>query len=345
MPNSTRELVPLPPGQKAIGCKWLFKIKKNSDGSVDRRKEWLETFSPMVKLATIRTILSIAISNGWQLRQVDVNNAFLNGDLIEEVFIQQPPSYVQYGPNGEPLVLKSVGHLLEVSTCASTNTFGTFLTGVLLLMQRVFICQWCSSALPKDEGDWLANPPEYRSLVGALEYVVLTWMDIAYAINRVCQFMHAPTTVHLIALKCILRYLHSTINHGFVFHRSDRLSLVGYADAKWGLAEAEYLSLAIATSDIAWLVSLLIELLISSTDPPAIWRDNSSTATVAANLVLHSKFKHVKLDLFFVHGKVASGSLVVGKVPACDQVANILTKPLFVSTFANFLKFTSGFTY
>lgn len=60
----------------------------------------------MVKPATIRTILLVAVARGWQLRQVDVNNAFLNGDLSDEVFMQQPPSYVQFGPNDQHLVCR-----------------------------------------------------------------------------------------------------------------------------------------------------------------------------------------------------------------------------------------------
>lgn len=111
-------MVSLPPDRKTIGCKWLFKIKKNPNGPINRRKARLvangcsqvpgcdfnETFSPVVKPATIRVILSIAVTNGWILCQVDVNNVFLNGDLTNEVYMQQPPRYVQYGPNGELLV-------------------------------------------------------------------------------------------------------------------------------------------------------------------------------------------------------------------------------------------------
>ncbi|XP_052877414.1 uncharacterized mitochondrial protein AtMg00810-like [Gossypium arboreum] len=208
-----------------------------------------------------------------------------------------------------------------------------------------------SSVLSKSEGEPLADPTEYRSLAGALQYVVLTRPDIAYAINRVCQFMHAPTSSHMVALKRILRYLCGTLSHGLVFRPSDRLSLVGYADANWGLdfddrrsttgycvyfghtpiswcskkqtvvsrsmAEAEYRSLAAATSDVTWLVSLLAELKVNSVDLPTVWCDNSSAVAVAAN-------------------PVASGDLVVGEVLACDQVADILTKPLSASLFSRF---------
>lgn len=118
--NSTWELVPFPLHLTVIECKWLFKVKKNLDGTIDRRKarlvakgssqipgcDFKETFSPVVKPATIRAILSIAVTKGWSLRQVDVNNAFLNGDLTNEMFMQQPPGYVKSGPNGERLVCR-----------------------------------------------------------------------------------------------------------------------------------------------------------------------------------------------------------------------------------------------
>lgn len=102
--------------------------------------------------------------------------------------------------------------------------------------------------------------------------------------------------------------------------------------------EAEYRSLAVAASDVTWLVSLLTELNLSSVDLLTVWCDNSSAVAVAANPVLHSKFKHVELDLFFVWEKVARGELVVSEVPACDQVVDVLTKPLSASMFTQFCR-------
>jgi hypothetical protein len=105
--NQTWHLVPPKSGANVIDCKWVYKIKKKSDGSIDRYKAWLvakgfkqrygidyeDTFSPVVKATTIQIVLSIAISKGWSLRQLDVQNAFLHGVLEEEVYIKQPPGY------------------------------------------------------------------------------------------------------------------------------------------------------------------------------------------------------------------------------------------------------------
>ncbi|KAH9800493.1 retrovirus-related pol polyprotein from transposon RE1 [Citrus sinensis] len=106
--NHTWTLVKPTHPVKVIGNKWVFRIKYNPDGSVSRYKARLvakgfhqtqgldfhETFSPVIKSSTIRIILSMAVMNHWVLRQIDINNAFLNGHLTEEVYMQQPEGFI-----------------------------------------------------------------------------------------------------------------------------------------------------------------------------------------------------------------------------------------------------------
>ncbi|KAJ1692760.1 hypothetical protein LUZ63_009458 [Rhynchospora breviuscula] len=121
--NNTWTLVPPPIDRPVIGCKWVFKIKRKSDGTIDRYKarlvakgfnpqegvDYFDTFSPAVRPTTIRVILSIATSQHWSIRQLDVNNAFFHGDLTERVYMSQPPGFHdKMCPNHVCLLSKSL---------------------------------------------------------------------------------------------------------------------------------------------------------------------------------------------------------------------------------------------
>jgi hypothetical protein len=105
--NHTWELVPRPRQANIVTGKWIFKHKFSADGTLERYKarwvlqgftqrpgiEFAETFSPVVKPATVRTVLSLALSRRWHVHQLDVKNAFLHGTLTETVYCQQPSGF------------------------------------------------------------------------------------------------------------------------------------------------------------------------------------------------------------------------------------------------------------
>lgn len=212
--------------------------------------------------------------------------------------------------------------------------------------------------LSAHEGTPVDDAHLYRSIVGALQYVVITRPDIAFSVNKV----HKPLDLHFKAVKRILRYLRGTLDYGMNFTRRSKFLLEGFSNASWGsdaddrrstsgycvflggnlfswssrkqqvvsrsTAEAEYRSLAHVTAEMVWIQSLLSELGASIKGKALVWCDSSAAVAVAGNPVMHSKFKHVELDLFFVRETVANRLFQVGHVPSKEQIADVLTKPL-----------------
>ncbi|GKB68904.1 ribonuclease H-like domain, reverse transcriptase, RNA-dependent DNA polymerase [Tanacetum coccineum] len=121
--NNTWKLVPLPKGFVPIGLKWLFKIKRNADGSIMKYKARLvakgyvqqpgidfdEVFVPVARLETIRLLIALAAGKGWKIHHLDVKTAFLHGELKEEVYVVQPEGFEK--PGEEKKVYKLTKYL------------------------------------------------------------------------------------------------------------------------------------------------------------------------------------------------------------------------------------------
>jgi len=214
------------------------------------------------------------------------------------------------------------------------------------------------------------DPVLYRSVVGALQYVTLTRPEISYSVNKVCQFMQCPKFDHWKAVKRILRYLSGTMSYGLLLKKSASLHLVAFCDSDWASdvddrkstsgfcvylgqnpitwsskkqptvsrssTEAEFRSLAATVTEILWLQSLLKELHVQPTTVPLVHCDNLSVVLLAANPVLHSKTKHMEIDLYFVRELVLQKKIRVQHLPSSAQVADILTKSISSTMFPLF---------
>ncbi|GJX83733.1 ribonuclease H-like domain-containing protein [Tanacetum coccineum] len=194
--NNTWTLVPRPTDINIVRCMWLFHHKYLVDDILSCYKARLvvngsthiegidvdESFSPVVKLGTIQTVLSLATSRHWPVYQLDVKNAFLHSDLAETVYMHQP------------LGFWNSAHLDYV--CLFRTPVDT------------------ESKLG-DDGDPVSDPKLYMSLVGSLQYITFTSQYISYVVQHVYLYMHDPREPHFSALKRILsRYKARLVANG-----------------------------------------------------------------------------------------------------------------------------------
>lgn len=186
----TWSLVPLPSHKNQIGCKWVFKIKRNSDGSIARYKarlvakgylqqegiDFQETFSPVAKLPTIRIILCLALHHHWPLKQLDISNAFLHGKLEEEVFMTQPPGFVDSSVPTHVCKLHKALYGLKQAPRAWYSTFSTF------LISQGFHNSHCDSSLFVHK-----TPHSITILVVYVDDILLTDSDSSHIHTLVAQ--------------------------------------------------------------------------------------------------------------------------------------------------------------
>ncbi|CAL9025926.1 unnamed protein product, partial [Prunus brigantina] len=194
--------------------------------------DYEETFAPVAKLNTVRVLLSLAANLDWPLHQFDVKNAFLHGELTEEVYMDIPPGYnttqtgtvcklrkALYGLKQSPLAWKYVLDLLTDTGMLDCKPAYT------PIVQNHHLGEY-PDQIP-------TNKERYQRLVGRLIYLSHTRPDIAYAVSVVSQFMHSPSEDHMNAVLRILRYLKSAPGKGLMFSKHGHLNIDGYSDADW----------------------------------------------------------------------------------------------------------------
>ncbi|RVX23193.1 Retrovirus-related Pol polyprotein from transposon RE1 [Vitis vinifera] len=339
MSNKTWVLVPPPPNQNIIGCRWVYKLKYKPDGTVERYKarlvakgfhqtpgfDYFETFSPVVKPTTIRVVLSLALTPGF----VDPSKPNFVCKLTKALYgLKQAPR--AWFTKLSSALVKWGFSMSQADTSMFVYYNNSVMLVVLVYVDDIIVTgsihgfpNGCWSVLSIADGTRLEDPTLYRSLVGACSNCTITRPDIAYTVNKLCQFMHAPTSTHLQAVKRVLRYLKGSLFYGLSFQPSSSLDLIAYTDADGHLA----LMIDVAPVATAYFLEAIWSL------APVLYCDNLSTTYLAANPVLHSRAKHVEIDYHFVRERVLQKTLDVRFLPSEDQVADILTKALSLNVF------------
>eukprot|EP00253_Pinus_taeda_P028507 PITA_28507 len=164
----------------------------------------------------------------------------------------------------------------------------------------------------------LANPSEYRQLVGALMFLINSCPNICFALNTLNQFMVDPHHIHWIAAKNLLRYLWGTIHYGLRY-TADNLRLHGYSDAKWAGSMMDRKG----TSKVLLLFGVCFNIL------------DEQEAKIE-NHVFHDRSKHIDIRYHFIQDMVQWGAIRLQHIRTNEQVADILTKPLGKVKFLTF---------
>ncbi|GKE77233.1 ribonuclease H-like domain-containing protein, partial [Tanacetum coccineum] len=292
---------------------WLFKHKFHANGTLSRYKARLvangssqqhginldETFSPIVKPSTIRTVSSLEVSRKWPIHQLDVKNAFLNGFSVSYLLIYVDDIILTASSSALlQQIIDSLHKEFDMTDLGTLNYFlsifadrtstGLFLSQrkyALQLLKRAHMVNCNPSQTPVDtesklgqEGVLVQDPTLYRSLAGGLQ-----------STSAYCIFWGD-------------NLLSWSSKHQHTLSRSS--------------GKAEYHSVANVFAETAWLRNVLRKLHYPLSTATIVYCDNVSAVYLSANPVQHQRTKHIEIDIHFVHDVVTVGHVRVLHVPS-----------------------------
>ncbi|GJX39888.1 ribonuclease H-like domain-containing protein [Tanacetum coccineum] len=371
--NDTWEIVDLPKDKKAIGSKWIFKIKYKSSGETDRYKarlvaqefgkkegiDYEQIFSHVVKMVTIRCLLNVVVSNSWHVYQLDVNNAFLYGDLIKTVYMKPPEGYFSskdkvcklkkylYGLKQEPRQwnAKLTSTLIENGFSQSKSDYSVYTKsdkGVLLAL-LVYVDDIIINGNKFYEINKFKVYRKSKFMIkdlGKLKYflgieVIDTSKGIClnqrkYMLDLLSKygiFTCKPTKTPLM-YKLIISNK-ATDNDHILDNITNYQKLIGLGihiikDSGMNLK-------AFSDADLAKSRNKILSLnpqLKQSTELLLQLPVNNFAIKIVANPVFHERTKHLEIDLHFVREKILKGVVKTIRVESANQIADILTKGL-----------------
>ncbi|RVW13831.1 Retrovirus-related Pol polyprotein from transposon RE1 [Vitis vinifera] len=347
-----------------------------------------DTFSPVAKIASVRLLLSMAAMGVWFSVQVTPFSIWL--ETISSSMVSRFSSVVQeFGmlrSSDQDGIQKLKQHLFTHFQTKDLGKLKYFLgieiaqssSGVVLSQRKYALdileetgmldCKPVDTPMDPNvklvpgQGEPLGDPGRYRRLVGKLNYLTITRLDISFPVSVVSQFLQSPCDSHWDAVIRILRYIKSTPGQGVLYENRGHTQVVGYTDADWAgsptdrrstsgycvfiggnliswkskkqdvvarsSAEAEYRAMALATCELIWLRHLLQELRFGKDEQMKLICDNQAALHIASNPVFHERTKYIEVDCHFIREKIASGCVATSFVNSNDQLADIFTKSL-----------------
>uniref|UniRef100_A0A2N9EHM3 Integrase catalytic domain-containing protein n=1 Tax=Fagus sylvatica TaxID=28930 RepID=A0A2N9EHM3_FAGSY len=313
--NHIWDLIPKPAGTSIVGCRWVFTVKQNSDGTVYRLKARLvaKGFTQTYGLDYTEIFTYVAnkavVSHGMTRSQADHSVFFKKTRTGIVILVVYVDDIVITGSDKEGIQIL-INHL---SSSFLTKDLG------YLGSKPIATPMEPNLKLMPDKGDFVDDPNTYRRLVGKLIYLTITRPDISYAVSIV-----------------VVSFID--------FRSSDHLRIEGYTDADWARSPSDRKSTTgyctfIDGNLVTWRSKKHSVVARSSGEakyramaltscPTPLYCDNQATIHIASNPVFHERTKHIEVDCHFVRSKVESKDIITPFVPSGSQLADIFTKAL-----------------
>ncbi|PKI75233.1 hypothetical protein CRG98_004384 [Punica granatum] len=298
--NGTWELVSLPPRKTVVGCRWVYTVKMSPNGYYG------DTFSLVAKVASVRLLLSLAVINHWSLNELDIKNAFLHGDLEEEVYMEQPPWFVAQGEYfGKVCKLRKSLYGLKQFPRA---WFGCFNLGALKYFLGIEVAQ-SERGIYISQRKYLLNILKETKLLECKPVdtpmdpnvrLALGEGELFLDVGRYRRLVDSPTETYWNAVIQILKYFKAAPSRGLLYQDRGHNEVVRYTDTDWAGSKSD------RRSTTGYCVVLHI----------------------TSNPIFHEKAKHIEVDCHFVREKLQSQDIVTAFVSSNDQLADIFTKAL-----------------
>eukprot|EP00253_Pinus_taeda_P001506 PITA_01506 len=266
MKNDVWEVVPRPEGKSVVTSRWLYKVKHVADGSIEKFKarfvargfsqlegvDYEETFTPVARYTSIRSIISLTAEMGWKIHQMDVKSAFLNGFIQEEVYIEQPQGFELHGKESHVCRLKKALYGLKQAPRVWYSTIDTYLQGM---------------GFTKSEADLNL----YYIVIGEEPLILVLYVDDLVITG--CASDRKNTSVRCFGL-----------GSAVVSWFSRKQQSVALSSA-----EAEYMAASLASCEALWLRKMLFGLFGQPLRPLVIYCDNQSCIKLTENPVFHER--------------------------------------------------------
>ncbi|GKB98397.1 zinc finger, CCHC-type containing protein [Tanacetum coccineum] len=320
MGNNTWVLADLPPGCKPLGCKWIFKIKLKVDGTTKKFNarlviqgfkqksgiEYFDTYALVARISTIRLLTAMASIHNLIIHQMDMKTAFLNDDLEEEVYMNQPQGFIMPGNENKVdltkeflssmFFMKDMGEadvILGIRIKHESNGIAISQSQYIEKVLKKFnYSDWTPVSTPLDTCEKLmpnkglaVSQLEYSRVIGCLMYAMTS---IAFAVGNLSRYTSNPGTQHWQAIKGVLKYLKKTMDYRLVYFGYPSV-LEGYTNASW---IQQHEGIYVLPFDLAeWLKNLLLKipLWVKPMTPISIRCDSASTLAKAYSQMYNGK--------------------------------------------------------